>query len=359
MKVALVAPYFYPRIGGLENYVRHIARELRNMGWEVVVVCGDVAVSRTLRESMDGCIVYRLPVWKVISNTPIHLGWYRMLKKIVEAERPDVINANAPVPYMADMIVLAAGSIPVVITYHAGSMRKNRRATDWLITVYESLLLPRILRRAVSIICSSDFVRDQFLSAWREKSVTIMPGVDTDCFVPTRAPDEKRGIVFVGDFRDPRKGLDVLLEAVRDLPDVCLRVIGPGEPRTQPRVEFLGVKYGEALVRELQKSQALVLPSTTEAESFGMVLIEAMACATPVIASDIGGIALAVRDGVDGVLVSPGDPVELRRAIGDLLGNPELISRLGAAGRERTEQLFTWSQRGQATDQVLRQVCRK
>jgi glycosyltransferase involved in cell wall biosynthesis len=354
MKVALVAPYFYPRIGGLENYVHHIARELRNLGWEVVVVCGDVAVSGLRRESLDGCTVYRLPVWKLISNTPIHLGWYRMLKKIIEAEHPDVINANAPVPYMADMVVLAARRIPVVITYHAGSMRKNRRATDWAIALYESFLLPRTLDRAASIICSSDFIRDHFLSAWHEKSVTIMPGVDTDYFVPAEASDEKQGIVFVGDFRDPRKGLDVLLEAVRELPDVCLRVVGPGVPRPQPRVEFLGVKYGEALVQELQKSQALVLPSTTEAEGFGMVLIEAMACATPVIASDIGGIALAVRDGVDGVLVSPGDPVALRLAIGNLLENPALISRLGAAGRERTERMFTWSERGQATDKALR-----
>jgi glycosyltransferase involved in cell wall biosynthesis len=151
----------------------------------------------------------------------------------------------------------------------------------------------------------------------------------------------------------------VLLEAVRELPEVCLRVVGPGEPRPQPRVEFLGVKYGEALVRELQQSEALVLPSTTEAEGFGMVLIEAMACATPVIASDVGGIALAVRDGVDGLLVPPGDPVALRRAIAALLADTSLISQLGAAGRERTVQLFNWSQRGQATDQVLRRVCCK
>jgi glycosyltransferase involved in cell wall biosynthesis len=233
-------------------------------------------------------------------------------------------------------------------------MRKDRAATDWAIRLYESLLLPRTLNRAVRIICSSDFIRDHFLTAWRAKSITITPGVDTGYFVPNSTPHEKEGLVFVGDFRDPRKGLDVLLEAVRDLPDVRLRIVGPGVPRPQPRVEFLGVKYGEALVRELQRSQALVLPSTTEAEGFGMVLIEAMACATPVIASDIGGIALAVRDGVDGVLVPPGDPIALRRAIVDLLGNPARAAQLGAAGRDRTEQLFTWSQRGKATDEALR-----
>jgi glycosyltransferase involved in cell wall biosynthesis len=357
LKVLIVSPYFYPRVGGLENYVRHISRELSKMGWAVSVVCGDVAVRTPQRDSLDGCTVYRLPVWKVISNTPVHLGWYRMLKQIIKTERPDVINANAPVPYMADMIVLAARQIPVVMTYHAGSMRKDRLTTDWAIRLYESLLLPRTLNRATRIICSSDFIRDHFLRAWRDKSVTIMPGVDTECFVPGDAQRERQGIVFVGDFRDPRKGLDVLLEAVRELPDVRVRIVGPGDPRPQPRVEFLGVKYGEALVRELQRSQALVLPSTTEAEGFGMVLIEAMACATPVIASDIGGIALAVRDGVDGVLVPPGDPIALRRAITELLGDPARISELGAAGRDRTERLFTWSDRGQATDEALRAAC--
>jgi glycosyltransferase involved in cell wall biosynthesis len=358
MKVVMVAPYFYPRVGGLENYVWHIARELRKIGWTVAVVCGDIEVSKPQREVLDGCTVYRLPVWKVISNTPVHPGWYRMLKQIIQAERPDVIDANAPVPYMADMIVLAAGRIPVVVTYHAGSMRKNRATTDWAIRIYESLLLPRVLNRAARIICSSDFIRDHFLSPWRHKSLTIMPGVDTERFVPRQGPDEKRGIIFVGDFRDPRKGLDILLEAVRELPDVCLRIVGPGDPRPQPRVDFLGVQYGDALVRELQRSQVLVLPSTTEAEGFGMVLIEAMACATPVIASNVGGTALAVRDGVDGVLVPPGDPVALRRAIAELLGDPVRMSQLGAAGRDRTERLFKWSERGQATDEALRAACR-
>ena len=354
LKVLIVAPYFYPRVGGLENYVRHIARELSKIGWAVSVVCGDVAVRKPQQESMDGCTVYRLPVWKVISNTPVHLGWYRMLRRIIKAERPDVINANAPVPYMADMIALAARRIPVVMTYHAGSMRKNQIATDWAIRLYESFLLPHTLNRAARIICSSDFVRDHFLRAWQDKSVTIMPGVDTEYFVPGEPRLDRQGIVFVGDFRDPRKGLDVLLEAVRELPDVRLRIVGPGDARPQARVEFLGVKHGEALVRELQRSQALVLPSTTEAEGFGMVLIEAMACATPVIASDIGGIALAVRDGVDGLLVPPGDPIALRRAIAGLLADPARIAKLGAAGRDRTERLFTWSDRGLATDEALR-----
>lgn len=352
----ITVPYFYPSVGGLENYVQHIARELDKAGWDVVVACGDVAARRLTQDRLDNLTVYRLPVWAVVSNTPVHLGWFRMLRHLIRIEKPDVIDANAPVPFMADVTVLASGRTPVVLTYHAGSMRKSRPLPDIAIRAYESLLLPRVLERAVTIVCSSDFIRDHFLRAWSHKSVTVTPGVDTEHFRPGAVPRRQKSLVFVGDFRDPRKGLDVLLEAVRGLSDVNLRVIGTGKLRPEPRVEFLGVRRGSDLVREIQQAEALVLPSTTEAEGFGMVLIEAMACATPVIASDVGGTGLAVRNGVDGLLVPPGDPVSLRRAIDMLLGNSALMAELGAAGRRRTELCFDWSARGQTTDRILRQA---
>jgi glycosyltransferase involved in cell wall biosynthesis len=357
-KVVFAVPYFHPRVGGAENYIASIAKELHGRGWEVILACGDVNVRALTQERLDYCTVYRLPVWRVISNTPVHPGWLRMLRNIIDIERPDVIDASAPVPYMADMMTLAAGRTPVVVTYHSGSMKKGRLATDVFIRLYESLVLPRTLNRAAAIICSSDFIRDDFLRRWRSKSVTIMPGVDTDYFTPAPDGASKLGLLFVGDFRNPRKGLDVLLAAIEGLPDVKLRVVGPGAPRRHPQAEFLGVIHGEALVTELRKAQVLVLPST-DSEGFGMVLLEAMACATPVVASNIGGIAHAVHDREDGLLVAPGDPAALRQALRSLLASSAQMAELGRAGREKAVKEFSWSGRGEATAQALMRACRR
>jgi glycosyltransferase involved in cell wall biosynthesis len=352
-KVLVAVPYFHPRIGGLENYAYHIVNDLRSRGWEVVVVCSDSAVKSVVRETMYGCVVYRLPVWRVVSNTPVHPRWLLMLRHIVLAERPDVVNAHMPVPYMGDMAVLAARRTPAVVTYHAGSMKKNRRGTDWPIYFYEKLWLPCVLNRASAVICGSDFVRFSFLRRWLRKSVTITPAVDTGLFVPGESSKVQGRLVFVGDFRDSRKGLDVLLRAVQRLHGVSLRVVGAGEGEPQKDVEYLGVLSGRNLIREIQLAQALVLPSTTEAESFGMVLIEAMACGTAVIASRIGGVPGVVRDGVDGFLVAPNDSEALEAAIGRIVGDSDLSRTMGAAGRKRVEQEFDWAARGAVTAEIL------
>lgn len=353
MKVLVAVPYFYPRTGGLENYAYQIVMELRARGWEVVVVCSDDTVKSVVRESLHGCAVYRLPVWRVLSNTPVHPGWLIMLRRIILAERPDVVNAHMPVPYMGDMAVLAACRTPIVVTYHAGSMKKNRKVIDWPIALYERVLLPRVLNRATAVICCSDFVRLSFLRGWRSKSVTITPAVDTDLFAPGEEEKVSGRLVFVGDFRDPRKGLDVLLASIQRLSGVSLHVLGAGEGRPDGHVRYLGILRGRNLVREIQLAQALVLPSTTEAESFGIVLIEAMACGTPVIASRIGGVSGVVREGVDGLLVTPSDPHALEEAIRRLISDSQLSERMGTAGRKRTELEFDWASRGSATAEVL------
>jgi glycosyltransferase involved in cell wall biosynthesis len=278
-----------------------------------------------------------------------------MLRRIIDAERPDVIDASAPVPYMADVVAFAARSTPFVLTYHSGSMKKGRLVTDLVIRAYEATVLKRTLRRAAVIICSSDFVRNDFLRRWRSKSVTIMPGVDTDYFSPGDDALSKLGVLFIGDFRNPRKGLEVLIDAIEGIPGATLRVVGPGAPRQHPRVQFLGVVHGEALVAELRRAQVVVLPST-DSEGFGMVLLESMACATPVVASNIGGIGQAVRDGEDGLLVAPGDPTALRHAIRTVLESSALAADLGRAGRDKVVKEFSWSTRGEATDRTFRQV---
>jgi glycosyltransferase involved in cell wall biosynthesis len=108
------------------------------------------------------------------------------------------------------------------------------------------------------------------------------------------------------------------------------------------RVEFTGALTGAALVAELQQATMLVLPSLSSAESFGMTLIEAMACATPVVGSRVGGIPYVIDDEVTGLLVAPGEADELAAACRRLLTDADTADRLGTAGRHRVVERYAW-----------------
>ena len=123
MKIMIVAPYFYPKIGGMENYAYNIGKGLKEKyGWEVVVVTSNHEERKYKEEQMDGMKIYRLPFWFKISNTPINPMWLFSIHKIQKEEHPDIINAHSPVPFISDITSLIAGKIPLVTTYHSGSM---------------------------------------------------------------------------------------------------------------------------------------------------------------------------------------------------------------------------------------------
>jgi glycosyltransferase involved in cell wall biosynthesis len=199
----------------------------------------------------------------------------------------------------------------------------------------------------------------------------IPPGVDTATFRPPASPDRRpRRVLYVGRVeRTSRwKGLPVLVESLvrlRELaPGVTLDVVGDGDdvPELRRQATRLGVAecitwhgaipHGE-LPRYYQRAAVAVLPSTTDSESFGMTLVEAMASGCPVVGSRVGGIPYVVRDGVDGVLVRPADPTALADALGDLLNDPAKAAQMGAAGRSSALTRWDWARQEDATLHVL------
>jgi glycosyltransferase involved in cell wall biosynthesis len=355
MKILMATPYFHPRIGGLELYAEQIARGLAARGHEIHIV-----TSGASRESVTyaGLTIHRLPVAFMLSQTPIHPGWAWHLRKLIHTLQPDLINVHAPVPSMALMAAMAAGRTPVVTTYHAGSMKKGRFVLDLMIAAYETRMLPWLLRRSDAIICSSGFVEEKFLHPWRTKTSVITPGVDAARFSPSPESVVKGRLLFVGNFSDPRKGLDILLRAAGTLSDVTLRVIGEGRPVVQERVTYLGTQSPDEVAREMAAADVLILPSVTEAESFGMVLLEAMSSGRPVIGSEIGGIPYLVSHGQDGLLVPPGDAQALATAIRTLVGDRELNHQLATHARQKAATQYDWHSRISATEQVLTEVYR-
>jgi glycosyltransferase involved in cell wall biosynthesis len=373
--VLIITPYFPPDGGGLERYAMQIAARLkRQHGWRVVMVAATSAPGKPDTKSTSGGItVYRLSYRLRLSNTPFGFRWRRKLRRIIELEQPTLINAHMPVPGLADVAATVAGRIPFVVTYHTGSMKKGNPAVDLLVEAYERLQLPRLLRRADSIICSSKFVREDFLGSWAYKSTTITPGADESVFKPGRRParaESARTVLFVGSFGPSyrHKGLADAISAVAELkpryPRITLKVVGDGDVEhykelmrklnVVANVEFLGTLEPAQIAGVCRESDLLVLPSSND--SFPMVIVEAMAAGLPVVSTNIGGIPTVISSGVNGLLVEPHDVPALAGAMEQILGDPKLAAKLGRAGRRKVLAGLTWAQKAADTQSLFEQV---
>jgi glycosyltransferase involved in cell wall biosynthesis len=304
----------------------------------------------------DGQVpVVRLGTWsRRLVNAPVSPLWPLQLRRWLRRFGVDVVHAHAPVPGLGDLAVLLSGR-PAVMTYHAGSMIKGHRFRDRLLGLYERHVLPRVFARAQVLVA----VSPTSLASGRSGAVEITPGVDVDRFTPGLPPSTRpRTLLYAGrlDRASSWKGVEVLLRAfvsLADLPEVRLRLVGDGDALPDhmalaerlgiaDRVEFTGALTGDALVAAMQGAAVLVLPSLTEAECHPMVLIEAMACGTPVVGSDVGGIPHVLVAGVTGLLSPPGDTQALAAACRRLLRDGGLADRMGAAGRRRAVERYAW-----------------
>ena len=122
------------------------------------------------------------------------------------------------------------------------------------------------------------------------------------------------------------------------LPEVKLRIIGEKGDFADKRFVSVGIKRGKDLVEEMQRATALALPSIRHMEGFPMVLIEAMACQTPVIGTNLGGIPEVISDGIDGFIVPPKDSKALALAISKIVADKELATRMGHSGEDESQR---------------------
>jgi glycosyltransferase involved in cell wall biosynthesis len=273
---------------------------------------------------------------------------------------------------MLDVTATAVKRIPLVITYHFGSMVKGYGKGDVLIRWYERLFLPHVFRKARGIICSSVFVRrSPGMHSFNNKAIVVNPGVDTDRFKPL--PKKKAGhrIMHVGGLKsgEEYKGLETSLRAMAELkpkyPDVQLAVVGNGE--RQPYYEKMaaqlgittGVKFygrlaGQELVEAYQASDVLLLPS--HAESFGMVIIEAMACGVPVVASGIDGTPEVVRANETGFLVEPDDILGFAKGVSTFFDDRMLAKQFSQASRRVAVETYQWVDKVATTGNYLLDV---
>ena len=375
MKIVVATPYYPPHVGGAERYCREICVGLRRRhDWSVVVATSAIGAPVGISDD-EGVVVHRMPARAVLSNTPVDLSWRRRLARLVDQESPDVVVAHSPVPFMADVAALASGDLPFVLTYHAGPLAKGRPLFDVAAAMYERLGLRRLLKRAAAVVhYSPEFGREN-ARLLEDKVHVVAPGVDLGQFSPNGPAPPERSVLYVGRMERSSqwKGVRHLIDAVphmlRSVPELKVDLVGAGDDVPSLRryaqskgldgvVKFHGALTGHGLVERYRSATLVVLPSTTAAESFGMVLLEAAACGRPAVASRVGGIPTAVLDGETGLLVPPGNAEALAEAVTVILNDDELARSLGTRAAERARAEFSWDAKIDATGEILEGVLR-
>jgi phosphatidylinositol alpha-mannosyltransferase len=362
VRIGLVSPYSWSYRGGVNRHVEALAEELLGRGHDVRVLAPfdpPGRLSRVLhraapesREIPD----YLTPLGRTaafgangaVSNlAPFPAGGVLAPRREVRAGDFDVLHVHEPVvPLVGWNATLGAGETPVVGTFHTYSTKPLPNY------IANGIGARRLFNRLSARIAVSE------AAAWTGRrwfggEYTIIPnGVDVDApsSAPAPASDELR-ILFVGR-PEERKGLPILLTAFGALVEhvPCrLTVIGAdrddvlrylADPDLIASIDFRGRVAGADLWRELHEADVLCAPSLS-GESFGMVLTEAFAAGTPVIASEIAGYSDVVTDGVDGILVPPADPQRLAEELQRAHHEPERLRAMGEAAR-RSAQRYAW-----------------
>jgi phosphatidyl-myo-inositol alpha-mannosyltransferase len=337
LRVALVCPYSLSVYGGVQVQVLGLAAALRAQGFDARLLAptdgpppmpGVTSLGPTVRFPSNGSISPINSTKAIASRT----------REAIRVFEPDVLHLHEPLSPGANTAALVATDVPAVGTFHASVAGRN----GW----YEAFRLPlrkMVDRLAVRTAVSAEAQRN-VESTFGGRCEILPNGVDVPAFDAAPPwPSERPVVCFVGR-HERRKGLGVLLDAFADLDrDAELWVAGDGpetaalQARGIERVEWLGSISERDKAQRLRGATVACFPSI-EGESFGVVLLEAMAAGTAVVAADLTGYRNVARDGREAVLAPPDDPAALRDALRRVLDDEALRRRLVEAGSLRAEE---------------------
>jgi phosphatidylinositol alpha-mannosyltransferase len=359
VRVGLVSPYSYTYPGGVGRHVEALASELIDKGHDVRLLAPYDPDDRIARITHKGARPERrevpdyliplgrtagLPMNGAVSNLSVTPDGPAKLSRALRHEKFDVVHVHEPNAPFASWMATEWSPAPLVGTFHAYS---TSRVSNNVAVLLGARRLYNKLNVRVAV---SEAARWTARSFYGGEYRIIPNGVDLTAALPGPKPTgDELTLLFLGRAEE-RKGLPVLLRAFEALrgTDVAARLIVAGA--TMEEVEpFLldteGIEVAGRVTEErkwqlLHEADVLCAPSLG-GESFGMVLTEAFASSTPVVASNIAGYRDVVRDGLDGVLVQPADPVELGEALHGFAVDRTRLRTMSAAARERAER-FAW-----------------
>ncbi|HET9940762.1 MAG TPA: glycosyltransferase [Candidatus Eisenbacteria bacterium] len=345
LRIGIVSQAYLPTLGGVTEHVDATAKGLRRRGHDVTVVTSGIP-GRPRFEPGTVRVGHNivLPYNGAQNDMTVGFDLPERLGALFDERRFDVIHVHCPVAPVLPLLTLRLARVPVVGTFHSVS-------SDLPYRLFGGLLRPlyrRIDHRLAVSTVARDYIQRHFPGA-----VEVLPnGVDLDRFRP-RAPrgdDRVPTILFVGRL-DPRKGLPDLIDACARL-DVPFRLVVVGDgPLRAPmerrahrmldgRVEFAGRVEQDELPDYYAASDVFCTPARS-GESFGLVLLEAMATGVPIVATSLPGYRTVLTPEREGILVEPRDSRAMALALRRLLLDPRLRARMGAHGVE-TARRYGW-----------------
>ncbi len=336
MRIGIVCPYSLTVPGGVQMQVLGLARALRRKGHDVRVLApcdgpppdaGVTPLGASLPTAANGSVA------PVAPDPACQLRTIRAMRD----EDFDVVHLHEPLAPGPTTTALLTRPAPLIGTFHAAG---GSLAYD---------LLPRVVKflagRIDDRVAVSDDARKMAQQALGGQYDLAFNGVELRRYAEGPIIEGGgRTILFLGR-HEPRKGLRVLLDAMSNLPsNVRLWIAGEGPDTADlrarfagdPRIDWLGTISESEKTARLRGADVFCAPSL-RGESFGIVLLEAMAASTPVVAADIPGYSNVARGGRDAVLVEPGDSVALAAALRSLIGSSDERAGLVTSGRERAE----------------------
>ncbi len=340
LRVGLVCPYAWDVPGGVMAHTRDLAEALLDAGHAVSVLTPRVDDDAPLPPyAVDAGrpvpIPYNGSVARLLLGPVSYARVRRWVRDGIAGEGFDVLHAQEPTAPSVSLLACYIARGPIVGTFHTSNTRSR------LLTAAEPLLTPA-LEKIRARIAVSPAARRTIVEHLGGDAVEIPNGVTVARYADAQPWEEYDGVptvAFVGRIDEPRKGLAVLLEAWRRVrtPGARLLVAGPGEPPDDlpPGVVLLGL-VSEADKERLYRTATVYCAPNLGGESFGIVLLEAMAAGAAVVAADLEAFRRVLLDGACGVLVPPGEPAALAAAIDGLLEPTDAgaaRARLVAAGR--------------------------
>ncbi len=363
MKIVQTNKAYAPWIGGMETIVTVLAEGLSakpGVTVEALVCNGERSFVRDI-QTRNGVQVTYLPRWGFVSSLPISPTFPFALGRA----EGDILHVHEPFP-LVDLSVAANPRIRrhfkhIVVTYQSDIVRQK-----WALKVYRPFI-HNFLSIADRILVSSPALieNSEFLPLYRDRCEIVPLGVNLQWTRDrqrrsTRVQEIRRRhgtplILFVGRLVY-YKGLEYLVDAMTRVPEGKLVIVGSGplqgelerqirSLRCADRITILPHLDSEELYSYYEACDVFVLPSTEKTEAYGLVQVEAMASGKPVVSTEIGtGTTFVNQNGVTGLTVPPRDASALAGAIGTLLRDPDLRTRLGRQAEERAMKEFTTEQ---------------